>query len=173
MSSRSSESCIVAIDTNGEEHFVSYGYDYGGGYYRSVTALGDQIYEVECSAYDECADIKGQELPRLSYADIASYFTEGPSEAMRLAIQLANLPPYAITNFVCVTVCYASWWFADIGCTTISAAGKTAKQFMLNGVANEIFGNSVFDVAKDILEKGVDGYATYLDSVRKNSQEKA
>lgn len=166
MSSRSSESYIVAIDDQGQQHFVSYEYDYSCGYYRSVTTLGERVYEIECTGDGDYTVEKGQKLPRLESTDIASYFSKEPSQAMCRAIALANLKPHAITRFVCVTVCYVSSWVASIGCTTISAIEETGKQFHLDGVPNKIFGNSVEDIATDILKKGMDGYAAYLDSVR-------
>ncbi len=167
MSSRTSEAYIAAIDTNGTSHFVAYEYDYGGGYYRSVTCLGERKYEIECPGDGEYTIEKGQKLPRLESTDIASYFSKEPTQAMYRAIALANLGPHSITHFVCVTVCYVSSWVASIGCTTISATNEAETQFVLDRVPNEIFGDSVEDIAADILEKGIDGYAAYLDSVRR------
>ena len=166
MSSRSSESYIVAIDDHGQQHFVSYEYDYSSGYYRSVTTLGERMYEIECTGDGDYTVEKGQKLPRLESTDIASYFSKEPSQAMCRAIALANLKPHTITRFVCVTVCYVSSWVASIGCARISATNEAGKQFVVDGVPNEIFGASVEDIAADILEKGIDGYAAYLDSVR-------
>ena len=167
MSSRTSESYIVAIDTDGKPHFVAYEYDYGGGYYRSVTCLGEREYEIEGSGDGEYTIEKGLTLPRLESTDIASYFSKEPTQAMCRAIALANLRPYTISHFLRVTVCYVSSWVASVGCATISATDEAGKQFAVDGVPNEIFGKSVEDVAADILEKGIDGYAAYLDSVRK------
>ena len=144
MSSRTSEAYIAAIDTNGKSHFVAYEYDYGGGYYRSVTCLGERKYEIECPGDGEYTIEKGQKLPRLESTDIASYFSKEPTQAMYRAIALAS-----------------------IGCTTISATNEAETQFVLDRVPNEIFGDSVEDIAADILEKGIDGYAAYLDSVRR------
>lgn len=166
MSSRTSESYIAAIDTDGKSHFVAYEYDYGGSYYRSVTCLGEREYEIECTGDGEYTVEKGQKLPRLESTDIASYFSKEPTQAMCRAIALANLKRYTITHFVCVTVCYAGSWVASVGCATISATDEVGKQFVVDGVPNEIFGDSVEAVAADILEKGIDGYAAYLDSVR-------
>lgn len=166
MSSRSSESYIAAVDVSGKPHFVAYEYDYSSGYYRSVTCLGEREYEIECTGDGEYTVEKGQKLPRLESVDIASYFSKEPTQAMCRAIALANLKPYAITHFVCVTVCYAGSWVASVGCATISATEEARKQFVVDGVPNEIFGDSIEDVAADILEKGIDGYAAYLDSIR-------
>ena len=167
MSSRTSESYIAAIDIDGKSHFVAYEYDYGGSCYRSVTRLGNREYEIECSGDGECTVENGQKLPRLESADIISYFSKKHTQAMCRATALANLESYDITHFVCVTVCYAGNWVASVGCATISATDETGKQFVVDGVPNEIFGKSVEDVAADILEKGIDGYAAYLDSVRR------
>lgn len=166
MSSRTSESYIAAIDTDGKSHFVAYEYDYGGSYYRSVTCLGEREYEIECTGDGESTVEKGQKLPRLESTDIASYFSKESTQTMCRAIALANLKRYTITHFIRVTVCYISQWVTDIECTTISVAGEVQNQFVLDGIPNEIFGKSVEDIAADILEKGIDGYAAYLDSIR-------
>ena len=167
MSSRSSESYTVAIDMSGESHFVAYEYDYSSGYYRNVTQLGERQYEIESDGGGEYIVENGQKLPRLESADIASYFTEEPTQNMCRAIGLAKLAALSITHFVCITVHYASQWVVGVGCATISATEETGRNFAVTGVPKEIFGSSVEDIAADILEKGIDGYAAYLDSVRK------
>lgn len=166
MSSRASESYIVAIDTDGRSHFVAYEYDYSSGYYRSVTCLGDRKYEIECDGYGEYSQEEGQKLPHLESTDLTSYFTEEPTQTMRRATALAGLKPLTITQFVCVTVHLISWLVTHVSCTTISATEETNKSFVVEGVPEETFGKSVEVVATDILEKGIDGYAAYLDSVR-------
>lgn len=168
MSSRSSESYIAAVDVSGKAHFVAYEYDYSSGYYRSVTQLGERQYAIESDGSGEYTVENGQRLPRLESADIASYFTEDPTQNMCRAIGLAKLAKLSIGHFICITVHYVGQWVTSVGCATISATEETGQDFVLAGVPNEIFGSSVEDVAADILEKGIAGYAAYLDSVRKN-----
>ena len=164
MISRCSDTVIFSIDTNGESDCVAYEYDYSGIYNRSITWLGDLQHEIQYGLLG--LEEKGQKLPRLNSADLASCFTDEPTQTMRRAIDLAKLEPSNITQFMRTTVHLVSWRTAAVDCEIISATGKTEKHFDIDGVPEEIFGDAVHRVAVDILEKGIDGYAAYLDSVR-------
>lgn len=165
MSSRSSESYIAAIDTNGEAHFVAYTYDYSCGTYHSITQLGDRVYEVEADCY-ELNVIRGEKLPRLVSEDLSSFFTEKPTVNMTKAIEMAGLEAYSITQLIFLCEDYVGPWVCNIGCYSVSAAEERCADFDIKNVPEEVFGDSISHIFVDIFEKGIDGYAAYLDSVR-------
>ncbi len=165
MSSRSSESLIAAIDMNGDAHFVAYTYDYSCGTYHSITQLGERVYEVEADCY-ELNEIRGEKLPRLISEDLSSFFTEKPTVNMAKAIELADLEEHSITQLIFVCADYVGPWVGNILSYSISAAGEHCANFDIENVPEEVFGDSIEDIFDDIFEKGIDGYAAYLDSVR-------
>ncbi|MBO5970283.1 MAG: hypothetical protein J6S14_17520 [Clostridia bacterium] len=160
MSSRRSESYIAAVDTNGRAHFVGYTYDYSGGHYHSITQLGGHLYEIESDG-DEYNTIKGERLPRLWITDLSSFFTAKPTINMSKAIALAELTDCSITQLFLV---HDDGEY--IGCYSVSATGEQNVGFDTEDVPKEIFGESIEDIFNDILVKGIDGYAEYLNSVR-------
>jgi hypothetical protein len=165
MSSRAYESYIVAIDADGQQHFVAYDYSYSWGSYRRFTVIGEQKHEVDTDGGTYVAE-KGPKLPILYGTDLASYFSDEPSKTMKIATTLTNIKSYNISQFFWITVHYISWHVVDISCTAVSAAEKISKHFTVDGVPEEVFGRDVENIAEDVLKMGIDGYAAYLDSVR-------
>ena len=166
MISSCTESDIVAIDEDGEDCFVAYEYDYSGYWHSSTTQLGEHKYEFDGLVGKAHIVGDGHKLPRLTIDDMSSYFTDEPTEAMQRATTLAQLKQLSVKQFLRISVHLEGWHTTNVSCTTISPAGETTKEFWVKGVPEKIFGESVGHVVKDILEKGIDGYAAYLDSVR-------
>lgn len=166
MISSCTESDIVAIDENGDACFVAYEYDYSGYWHSRTTQLGEHAYAFDgCEGKERIAG-NGHNLPRLTNEDLSSYFTDEPTEAMQRAIAMTQLKQLSVKQFLRTSVHLEGWHTTDVSCTTISPTGKATKEFEVKGVPEEIFGETVGYIAKDILEKGIEGYAAYLDSVR-------
>lgn len=165
MSSRGSETYIAAIDTNGEAHFVAYTYDYSCATYHSITQLGGSVYEVETDC-DEFNEVRGEMLPRLVSEDLSSFFTEKPTTNMAKAIELAGLEEHSVAQLIFVFEDFVGPWVDNLWCYSVSAAEVRCVDFDTTNVPDEVFGDSVEDIFNDIFEKGIDGYAAYLDSVR-------
>ena len=166
MSSRGSETYIAAIDTNGEAHFVAYTYNYSCATYHSITQLGGSVYEVETDC-DEFNEIKGEPLPRLVSEDLTSFFTGKPPTNMAKAIELAGLEEHSIEQLIFVCEDFVGPWVYNLWCYSVSATEVFCVDFDTTKVPEEVFGDSIVDIFDDIFAKGIDGYAAYLDSVRK------
>lgn len=166
MNSRRSETYIAAIDTNGEAHFVAYTYDYSCGIYRSVTRVGNYYYEIESDG-DEYSVVQGERLPRLLIPDISSYFRGKPTANMSKVLALASLTECAISKLYLVGADYEGKWVDSICCYSISATEERNVGFDIKNVPKKVFSCMVEDIFDDIFEKGIDGYAAYLDSIRR------
>ena len=128
MSSRKIETYIYAIDSNGNQHDISYIYTYAGGNYHQVTCIGDKEYLVVADGTGDSTE-HGSYLPTLGIEDLESYFGAQPTKDMSLAIQEASVASCGIENFVCSCTLFAGSSPYTTKVTVIGASGKTEKSF--------------------------------------------
>ena len=104
MSDRYTFTSVCAIDDTGAQYFF---YDYdcyaGGGMYKNVTTVNERQYAVYGYPMEDRVEVSGEKLPVLQPADLQSYFTDAPTDAMAQVLEIAQVAQKHFVQLVMAT----------------------------------------------------------------------
>jgi len=166
MGTRTNETVTYFYDKKGKRVFRSRSYSFSGGDYgHDITQMGDETCEVSATFDGEGLVATGAPLPDLYAKDLASYFSGRLTPAMRTALAIMELEDTPIEKMVMVSADYVRAGVYAADCYVFTRASTIHGQYDLCVRDPDAIREDVEDLAGVIMEKGVEGFAAYLNSV--------
>jgi hypothetical protein len=124
MSNRYTFTVVFAIDKVGKRYPV-YNCDHyaGGCEYKSLITVEGQQYEICGYPLEDLVETSGDKLPQLSVADLQSYFTDAPTEAIRQVLTLCTLDDLEFPQLVMVVEHAVESGMYETECISVTADG--------------------------------------------------
>lgn len=166
MSTRTNETVTYFYDAKGKQVFRSRSYSFrGGDYGHDITQLGDDTYEISATFDGEELVATGAPLPDLYAKDLSSYFSGRLTPAMRTALAIMELEDTPIERMVMVSADYVRAGVYAADGYVFTRAGTIHGQYDLCVRDPDAIWEDVEELAGAIKEKGLEGFAAYLNGV--------